>query len=130
MANAGCSGSDSLVVVKGKVTVDDAPANGALVLFHHDGNPLAVTASGVVSEDGSFTLSSGLEKGVAPGKYTVTITWPDPTVQTTPQQMMQGMIADAPDLLDGAYAAKAKSTLKAEITASTTVIPPFDLKMQ
>ena len=130
MANAGCSGGDSLVVVKGNVTVNDSPANGALVLFHHDGNSAAVTASGVVKEDGVFTLSSGLETGVAPGNYTVTITWPDPTVETTPQQMMQGMIADAPDLLDGAYATKATSTLKAEITASTTVIPPFNLKTQ
>ena len=128
MATFGCSGSDSLVVVKGKVTVDDSPANGALVMFHDDGNPIAVTPSGVVAEDGSFTLSSGLEEGIAPGTYTVTIIWPDPTVETTPQDMMQGLIADAPDLLKGEYGAKSTSTLKAEVKASTIEIPPFNIK--
>jgi hypothetical protein len=124
---AGCSDSKALVSIKGKINVKGQPAAGAVVLFHPDSNPIGLTASGVADETGVYTLSSGLDKGVAPGKYIVTVTWPDPTVKSTPEQMMQGMIEDAPDLLEGAYATRSVSKLTAEVPTTSGEIPPFEL---
>ncbi len=128
-AIAGCSDGKSLVSVNGKVHVKGQPAAGAIVLFHPESDSAGLTASGVADVSGIYTLSSGLDKGIAPGKYIVTVTWPDPTVQTTPEQMMQGMIADAPDLLEGAYATRTVSKLRAEVPTTSGEIPTFELEM-
>lgn len=129
LALAGCSDNKSLVTITGKVQVKGQPAVGAVVLFHPESDPAGMTASGVADESGVYTLSSGLDKGVAPGKYIVTVTWPDPTVETTPEQMMQGMIADAPDLLEGAYATRTTSSLKADVPTKSGEIAPFELEI-
>ncbi len=125
----GCSDGKSLVSITGKVNVKGQPAVGAVVLFHPESDPTGLTASGVVDQTGTYTLSSGLDKGIAPGKYIVTVSWPDPTVQTTPEQMMQGMVADAPDLLEGAYATRNVSSLRAEVPTTSAEIPPFELEI-
>lgn len=126
---AGCGDGKVLVIVKGKVLAKGQPAAGATVLFHPTtGDPTAQTASGVAGDDGTFAVSTGLDQGVPPGNYIVTLTWPDPSVKPTPQEMMMGMIEPGPDLLKGKYADKSTSTLKAEITGSTTELPPFEVE--
>lgn len=124
---SGCSSnSDKLFLVSGSVTVDGKPADGASILFHPD-DPAAVTASGVVNADGTFTLVSAMNEGVAAGKYRVTVTWPDPSKKPTKEQLMMGTAEPGPDLLKGKYATRDQTSLTAEISSSTTVLPPFEL---
>lgn len=123
----GCNGGgEALVQVTGSVTVGGKPAEGASILFHPE-DPGAVTASGVVNADGTFNLVSSMKEGVAAGRYKVTITWPDPTQQPTKEQIMMGTAEPGPDLLKGKYATRDKTTLIAEVTSSTSTLPPFEL---
>ncbi|MCA9192368.1 MAG: hypothetical protein KDB03_11420 [Planctomycetales bacterium] len=123
---SGCASSTDLVQVSGSVTVNEKPAAGATVLFHPE-DPAAVTASGSVAEDGTFTLVSAMQNGIAPGKYKVTVTWPDASKQPTKEQIMMGTAEPGPDLLKGKYASRDRTSLTAEITPSTTTLNPFEL---
>lgn len=130
LASTSCSKSDSLVTVKGSVVVKGEAAKGALVLFHPKGKPNGVTASGVVGDDGKYTLASGLDKGVAVGSYIVTVIWPDPSKKPKEGQiMMNNVDVDIPDLFKGRYANRDQSTLKADIDAKTTEVPAFELQL-
>jgi len=122
----GCGSSVSLVPATGSVTVKGKPAAGANILFHSQIAD-AVTPSGVVGANGTFKLMSGLDPGIAPGKYKVTIVWPDPSKKPTDVQIMMGTAEPGPDMLKGKYAAKANTPLTADITSSTTTIPAFEL---
>jgi hypothetical protein len=127
----GCGGGPRLVPVKGSVKVDGKPAAGAVVTFHIvDGGMEAFPSTAITGEDGSFTLTTGEKGGAQPGKYKVTVVWPDPTKKPTQAEMMMGATAmDGPDLLNGKYATSAKSGLECEIKSGATDIAPFDLKM-
>jgi hypothetical protein len=130
LALAGCGG-ESLSPVRGKVIVNGKPAVGASVMFFPEGSSdiHAMPGSGVVEADGSFTIASGMKAGMKPGKYIVTVVWPDPAKAPTPQQRMAGANPnDAPDLLGGRYATREKSTLRAEVTAKSTELEPFAIK--
>jgi hypothetical protein len=126
MVISGCSGS-GLVPITGTVMVDGSPAEGAVLLFHPTDDPRGTVATGVVEADGRYKLVSNMREGVAPGKYKVSISWPDPKVQPTESQKMMGTVEPGPDLLKGKYATRESTTLTAEITGSTKEIPPFDL---
>ena len=132
VAVAGCGGSsDTLVQATGKVTVDGAPASGAVVLFYPVGSKQMDVASGQADSDGVYKLTSNLKAGIAPGNYQISVTWPDPAAKAKPgsnKMMMSTDIETPPDLLKGRYVANDKSGLTAEITSSTKKIPPFDLK--
>lgn len=128
---AGCGGPGQ-VNVSGKITVDGAPAVGAVLLFHPiDAEDVSI-ASGVSGSGGSFTLTTSMKPGIPPGKYAVTVTWPDPsfsvkTKEPAKIQMKEDSVT-APDLLRGRYIMKDKSRLSAEINSSTKELPPFQLK--
>jgi hypothetical protein len=124
---SGCGGTgNNLVPVTGSVSVNGKPAGEASVLFHSEISD-AVTPSAVTKADGTFTVMSGLEPGIAPGKYKVTIVWPDASKKPTQAQIMMGTAEPGPDLLKGKYAAKATTKLTAEVTSSTTALPAFEL---
>lgn len=95
-------------------------------MFHAE-NPEQSTATGVVDAKGGFSLVSGMDAGIAPGKYIVTVTWPDPSKEPTQAQIMMGTDEPGPDLLKGKYSSKAKTSLTAEIDDTTTTLPPFAL---
>ena len=64
--------------VSGKVTYHGSPASGATVYFRRQGGDAMNdhTIMGIVQEDGSFELVSGLPgKGALPGAYDVLIEW-------------------------------------------------------
>jgi hypothetical protein len=129
LATMGCGKSNGLHPVQGSVIVNGSPADGAVVLFHPEGLPGGVTASGVAGEDGLFVLSSGLEKGVAAGSYHVTVIWPDPSKKPKEPQMMTGSSVQIPDLLKGRYASRETSKLRAEIDPQTGEVPSFELEL-
>lgn len=95
-------------------------------MFHAE-DPEQVTVTGVADAAGIFTLVSGMDIGIAPGKYIVTVTWPDASKKPTQTQIMMGTDEPGPDLLKGKYSSKARTTLTAEIDDTTTTLPPFAL---
>ena len=113
---------------KGKITVDGAPAAGAILLFHPVENKEAPVASGVAESDGSFTLTSSMAEGILPGKYIVTVTWPDPAHKVSEAAKMRGDAEPGPDLLKGKYVMKSQSGLTAEISSSMKELPPIEIK--
>ena len=123
---AGCGGP-TLPKVTGKITVNGTPAVGAVLLFHPV-NADAKLATGVANSDGIYTLTSDMLEGVHPGKYSVSLTWPDPAHKPSAAQIMRGDGEPGADLLKGRYVMKEKSGLSVEITSSTKELPPFDLK--
>ncbi len=123
----GC-GSGGLVVVEGTVKVDGAPTGGVVLMFFPKNDPNGVTAAGTSDDQGKFTLTSGLDSGVATGKYIVTATYPDPAVKPTAAQMMQGTFEPGPDLLKGKYSKKQTSTVEIEITSGSKELAPIELK--
>jgi hypothetical protein len=125
----GCGG-ESFTPVTGVVRVNGKPAVGASVMFFPEGSTdiKAIPGSGVVDENGGFTVATGSTRGLKPGKYIVTVIWPDPAKKPTELQRIAGANPnDAPDVLKGRYATKEKSTLRAEVKSAATVLEPFDL---
>jgi hypothetical protein len=128
---SGCGSGSGLQPLSGKVVVGDKPAVGAMIMFHLDGNGdmNAIPATAIAREDGTFTIATGTESGVKPGKYIATVVWPDPNVKLTDAQRMMGINpSDAPDLLKGRFATREKSTLKVEVRPGQDKLDPFDLK--
>jgi len=124
----GCGkGGPSLVQVTGSVTVDGKPANGATVIFHPTSQDVKLIPAATTDEGGKFKLATSAKEGVPVGSYDVTVTWPDPSVQPTPAQKLQGLGEPGPDLLNGKYAKKGASGLKIDITSSSKELPPFQL---
>jgi hypothetical protein len=123
---AGCGGGNKMVQVTGSVAVDGKPAEGATLLFFPSGDGPVATAS--CNAEGKYKIVCDGEPGISLGSYSVAIVWPDPSVKPTQAQKMMGNFDAGPDLLKGKYDSKLKTTLKAEITASTTELAAFDLK--
>jgi hypothetical protein len=74
---AGCSGSNGRYPVEGTVTLDGQPVEGGvIVLFPVDDNPADPARRGKAYgtiQNGKFLLQG--DRGAAPGKYRVEITW-------------------------------------------------------
>jgi hypothetical protein len=109
-----------VVPVRGKMLFRGKPAEGALVVFNPVGesDPNAVKPQGLVSNDGSFEVSTYGEKDGAPaGEYMVTFVWmiENPKNKTIwsplPAQFMQ------PD----------KSGLRVTIKDGPNELQPFEL---
>jgi hypothetical protein len=129
LAVMSCSPADTLHPVRGKVSVNGAPAPGALLVFHPEGGDMkSIPATATTGPDGTFTLVTGDKPGARSGKYVVTLVWPDPSKKPTEQQAMMGLSPDAPDLLGGRYATPEKSSLRAEIKAGENTLESFELK--
>ncbi|MCU0713621.1 MAG: carboxypeptidase-like regulatory domain-containing protein [Pirellula sp.] len=121
----GCGGS-SLPQLSGTVTVNGTPAVGALVIYHPQGD--GKVATGVADAEGKYQLVTDAEVGVTPGKYQVTVTWPDPNhKQEAGSLLSQASSEPGPDVLKGKFAKKEASGLSAEITASTKELQPIAL---
>ncbi len=112
--------------VSGKVTYKGSPASGATVFFRRPGGDRMDDhmIMGIVEEDGSFELVSGLPgKGTPPGAYDVLIEWKrgiigDPS---------KGRPHQAADVLKGRYADPKHPLLHATVEAKATNLPPFEL---
>jgi hypothetical protein len=122
----GCGGN-SLTQVSGTITVDGAPAVGALVIYHPVGD--GKMATGVADGQGKYQLVTDVEVGAPAGKYQVTVTWPDPKhKQDTGSLLSQGNSESAPDLLKGKFAKKSSSGINAEIASGAKELPAIALK--
>ncbi len=124
-ALVGCGkAGPSLVPVKGTITVDGKPAEGAVLIFHPTGGKGSI-ASAAADASGAFVITSNGSAGVVTGSYKVTATWPDPAKK--PKVTLGASPEDAPDLLEGRYVSVDKSPTTVEITAATKELPPIAL---
>lgn len=124
----GCGG-DQRPQVTGTITVDEKPAEGAILLFHPKGGGATSVGSAVASDDGSYSIVSDMNPGISPGTYQVTVTWPDPTFEPSKSAILKGIAEPGPDLLKGRYVSKANSNLEVQIEASTTQLDPITLSL-
>jgi len=127
---AGCNSGNDLVSVTGMITVDGAPADGAIILFHPEPSEKKTVSSAVANSDGTFSPVTDSETGLPVGRYRLTILWPDPAQRPTEQEIMLGSDKTGEDLLKGRYVSKEKSTLTAEVTSTTTALTPLTLTLK
>jgi hypothetical protein len=116
--------------VEGKVLYNGEPAVGAVVIFHpkEDDSITTLRPSGVVGEDGTFTLSTTKPgDGAATGEYLVTIVWPEQAKPGKPSFSMEPP-PEPPDRLNGRYADRAKSGLSAVVKPGKNRLPTFEIK--
>jgi hypothetical protein len=73
LAGAGCGGNKP-VPVRGSVTLDGKPVEGAMVLFLPESEKAGRQASGLTGADGSFRLTTfRTDDGALPGNYKVVV---------------------------------------------------------
>lgn len=69
----GCGGGESLQPVTGKVVyADGSPVTAGAVTFNHVEKQVAAT--GLIAQDGTFTLNFGDSEGAPAGEYQVVVT--------------------------------------------------------
>jgi hypothetical protein len=129
LACASCR-NNNCYPVSGKVTYHGSPASGATVYFHRQGGDGMNdhTIMGIVQEDGSFELVSGLPgKGAPPGAYDVLIEWRRGHHVPMVGGPSRGRPHQVPDVLKGRYADAKRPLLHATVEAKATNLSPFEL---
>jgi hypothetical protein len=133
--SCGSGVKQGLSEVTGKVFYNSQPAVGAQVIFHPEKEQGAKTIipSGVVEEDGSYTLFVDREsKGAPPGKYYVFVRWPEdaaPDPQTGKlQKRGRGIKAVPGDFLKGRYCDHKNPKFRVEVVAGKNEVPPFEVQ--
>ena len=103
--------------------VERSFATGATVVFHlKNAPPGALTASGTVGDDGTFTLRTHPHgDGAPPGEYVVLATWfpPDARSQENPKNKLPARYADP-----------AQSPLRATVGDGATELEPFRIPLK
>jgi hypothetical protein len=109
--------------VRGQVFVAGRPAVGASVVFHpRPAGPESLRPSGVVGEDGSFTLGTYAPGDGAPaGEYDVAIAWFGDRTRADPKT------GEVPLQLSPQYADPTTSRLRATVKEGPNEIPAFKL---
>ena len=94
----------------------------ARVSFHPSSGSIKAAPYAEADPDGAFRPSTGLTGDGAPaGDYTVTIVWPEITVD-------HGEEIAGPDRLGGRYNSPRSSNLKVTVREGENSLPPFELK--
>jgi hypothetical protein len=120
MVSCASASKPKLVSVTGSVFYGDKPAAGASVVFVPAAGIADATlarASGIVADDGSFTLATHPHgAGAIPGEYVVVLTWYEGNARA---------MANPKSKLPAKYADAATTTLKATVQEEDTVLQPF-----
>ena len=119
MAAAGCGGS-GLQSVSGKVTIGDKPLTTGNVSFHRVGGGAMGTAT--IQSDGSFTVKTGAQTGLAPGEYQITVVAYGPTPAST-----QGNLEPIPPLITPQKYANPKTS---DLKCTVPLKEPLVLKLE
>lgn len=117
IAVSGCGGS-GLVNVKGAVTMDGQPIEGATVIFVPSDSK-AGSGSAMTDASGHFSLTTRQEDGVAPGEYRVTI---------TKKEGGGGSLPSPGSITDAASAEEFRKKMRQRSTGGTAIkyITPID----
>jgi hypothetical protein len=130
LGGVSCSGGGpaALNPVKGKLLYKDQPIGGAVVSFHPTGggDALAARPVGMTKEDGTFSLTTGQAEGAPAGEYVVTVVWPGEAGGK--KKVMSTAPPETVDRLQGAYANRDTSSIKAEVKKGENQLEPFHLK--
>jgi hypothetical protein len=113
-------GGPKLHPVKGSVLFQEKPAVGATVVFQPVNSTAdSLMSSGVVGQDGTFTLSTPPHGPGAPtGDYVVLVTLFPPNARE---------MRDPPSLLPPRYGSPTESPLRATVSPGTNQLEPFRL---
>lgn len=126
----GVSCSNGLQSVSGKVLHKSQPIKGALVTLHpvpFDKTAQTPLPSGVTGDDGTFTLTTGKEYGVAPGDYVVTVVWLQPVPAVSGSKVINTAPPELVDQLQGRYADREKSKLRITVKSGVSQLEPIQL---
>jgi hypothetical protein len=135
--DAGCSRSPvpnrkAVIPVSGKLLASGKPAAGAVVCFHpvNDPGPRALRSNAKVEQDGAFVVTTYAKgDGVPEGEYVVTVYWADLT-KGPPKGDDEDLTDLPPDLLQGRFARRETSKLRAKITGESVMLAPVDLQSE
>lgn len=118
MALAGCSGGNA-ATVSGVVTLDGQPLTTGNVSFYPDGGDQA-PAYGQIDAQGRYSLSTGTDEGLAPGKYVAVV-----VATKDPPQAYDAQGSEIPPIpiTPIKYGNTATSDLKVEVNAGDNEIP-------
>ena len=128
MSAAGCTKHpprQTVVPVRGQVTIAGQPAAGAFVVFHpvDPNDPKTAPAQAYVKDDGSFVLTTyESEDGATPGDYVVTVEW---------RQLVErdGEFAPGPNVLPKVYGSRETSQIKFNVAdAGPIELDPIHLR--
>ncbi|MBM4090086.1 MAG: carboxypeptidase regulatory-like domain-containing protein [Planctomycetes bacterium] len=116
-----CGCGSQLTPVQGKVTYQGQVLAGAKVSFYAADGPMS---SGMTDSSGQFSLVTGSEPGIEPGRYRVTVNKYSQATNTSSQaeiarmKMYQGGSVPAPPQSDlpKQYGDPSESTLEADVT--------------
>jgi hypothetical protein len=114
--------------VTGSISVDGAPPQGAVIMYHPTDPENTEVATSVAGADGKFKVNCLKRSGIPPGNYTITVYWPDPSVKPSASEAMMGLTPDTPDLLEGKFSTLAGSKLTVKVTDDMKELPPIDIK--
>lgn len=115
--------------VHGQVLFQGQPAAHAQITFHpvNDNSPAAIHPTGIVDEQGNFTLTSYKQGDGAPeGEYRVTIQW----FLAVRTQTQAGPDYVSVNHLPARYGHADTSGLRAVVARGKNEIPPFSLPSQ
>ncbi len=116
-----------VVPVRGTVLFNGKPTVGAVIWFHplDDPTPKAVSSRGSVGSDGVFELTTYTKADGSPaGEYVITAYWPDPFKKPRNEDEESDL---PPDLLQGRFATRQVSILRAKIGDKPVEFAPVDL---
>ena len=116
---AGCSGPNAASVT-GSVTLDGQPLTTGDVSFHPDGGNGGAPAYGKIDSGGNYSLSTGTDVGLAPGKYVAVV-----VATKEPPQLYDKTGAEIPPIpiTPGKYGSTNTSDLRIEVKAGKNTVP-------
>jgi hypothetical protein len=115
---AGCS-SPNAASVSGSVTLDGQPLTTGMVSFYPEGGEGA-PATGSINSSGNYSLSTGTDSGLAPGKYIAIV-----VATKDPPQPYDKTGAEVPPIpiTPAKYGSTNSSDLKIEVKAGKNTVP-------
>lgn len=119
VASSGCSGPNA-ASVSGNVTLDGQPLTTGSVSFHPDGGGGGAPAYGQIDSSGNYSLSTGTDAGLAPGKYVAVV-----VATKEPPQLYDKTGAEIPPIpiTPAKYGSTTTSDLRVDVKAGKNEVP-------
>jgi hypothetical protein len=115
---SGCSGPNA-ASVSGNVTLDGQPLTTGMVSFYPEGGN-GTPANGQIDSSGNYSLSTGTDIGLAPGKYiAIVVATKDPP---QPYDKTGAEIPPVP-ITPAKYGSTNTSDLRVEVKAGKNTVP-------
>ena len=116
--HAGCSGPNA-AQVSGTVTLDGQPLTTGMVSFYPDGGN-GTPANGSIDASGRYSVSTGTDAGLAPGKYIAIV-----VATKDPPQPYDKTGAEIPPIpiTPGKYSSSTTSDLRFDVKPGPNTIP-------